>query len=510
MLMMMTYEHACLDILLHFYFCYFAQRLSDMSNSPSFAFASLGSPLIGVSIGLIFVFLIGKANRQLIANDVTVQISLSLCCAYISFFVAQISLGISGIISCCGAGIVFAWLSPPIILQPETMHSIWNMLEWIANTLLFLLAGFIIGSDIFYNVRWTDYAYVFLFYIALQIIRLVMVFLLYPLLSRLGLKCKISEANFIAWAGLRGALGISLALLVKEESDSLNVKEMEANRLFFYVGGIATLTLLFNATSTNQMLCYLGIVRNSLDIDKNKKLVMDLIKKGLRRKMRIKLAEVLEEVPTASGADVLSHVDLLVQEELELDSFATGTASSTHLRWKEDMNDFTERDHVEVPIQDVLFYVRAIFLGIVRVEYWRSIERGKLPRESSYSNSLLFSIDYALDRVHESKMRDWDALCENNMTLSPCILALLNALEALENVCCFYEPFKVKSLHLTRHEEMKAYLLTNFVEAHECAQTKIGNFMGRPEGSENVTPEEQAVIAESVASVRLFFALSPR
>ena len=461
---------------------------------------------MGVAIGLFFVFLISLANRPLSTNDVTVQISLSLCCAYVVFFVAQVIFEISGVIACCGAGLMFAWLAPPLILQRETMHSIWNMLEWIANTVLFLLAGFIVGSDIFYNVDWTDYAYVLMFYVVLQYIRLVVVFALYPLLSRIGQKCTVSEAGFMTWAGLRGALGMSLALIVKENNNG-RIEGMEADRLFFYVGGVAALTLIVNATFSKQMLYILGILSNDAnnrdtDIDKNKQMVIDLIKVGLRRKMRIKLASLLEEVPTASGPDVASYIGLLVDEETEMDSFANGTASSSHERWKEKLNEFTDRGHTGAPLPDVLQYVRAIFLGIVRIEYWKSIESGKMPREAVYTNNLLYSIDTALDRVHKRKLRDWESLCAD-MTLAPWTLSFLDLGERLEQqLACFFQPYHLKTLYLARHEEMKAYLLTNFVEAQESAQLKVCGFLGRPEGSLAVSPEEQAVISESVESVR--------
>ena len=37
-----------------------------------------------------------------------------------------------------------AWLGPPLLLEHETIHSVWSTLEWIGNTLIFLLAGTLI------------------------------------------------------------------------------------------------------------------------------------------------------------------------------------------------------------------------------------------------------------------------------------------------------------------------------------------------------------------------------
>ena len=50
-------------------------------------------------------------------------------------------------------------------------------------------------------------------------------------------------------------------------------------------------------------------------------------------------------------------------------------------------------------ILDLLEYVRAIFLEIVRVKYWHNIEGGKLPRLSHSAQFLLYSVEVGLDQV---------------------------------------------------------------------------------------------------------------
>lgn len=56
----------------------------------------------------------------------------------------------------------------------------------------------------------------------------------------------------------------------------------ETSRMFFYVGGIAALTMLINATTANQLLHYLGLLGND---SAEKNLVMQQIKKRLKRRM---------------------------------------------------------------------------------------------------------------------------------------------------------------------------------------------------------------------------------
>ena len=73
---------------------------------------------------------------------------------------------------------------------------------------------------------------------------------------------------------------MALALIVEKSGpDDLS---KETSRMFFYVGGIAALTLIFNATTSKQLLVYLGLLGND---SAEKSLVMNQIKKRLKTRM---------------------------------------------------------------------------------------------------------------------------------------------------------------------------------------------------------------------------------
>lgn len=57
------------------------------------------------------------------------------------------------------------------------------------------------------------------------------------------------------------------------------------------------------------------------------------------------------------------------------------------------------RDSRTILDEDLLAYIRSIFLEIVRVKYWHLIEVGKLPRISHSAQYLLYTIDVSLDDV---------------------------------------------------------------------------------------------------------------
>ena len=254
--------------------------------------AAIGSVVFGMAIGLITVRWLRSANRPLNSIDTTAQIAITLCSAYVTFFVAQYSLRVSGVLACCGAGIMLAWLAPPIILNHEVMHNVWGMVEWVMNTFIFMLAGLIIGHRVLAEVDAIDWLYMFVLYIILMVFRFGIVFLFYPLLSRIGHKCTFNEAIFMSWAGLRGALGMTLSLIVHE--DTRESLEKETSRLFFYVGGIAALTLVINAPTSRHLLVYLGLVGGE---SAEKVLMMNHFKRQLKARME----KVLEQMAAEFG-----------------------------------------------------------------------------------------------------------------------------------------------------------------------------------------------------------------
>lgn len=130
------------------------------------------------------------------------------------------------LIGSCSGGAMLAWLAPPIILSQESMvfslfashrmrffyfaffrclqHNVWGMIEWVLNTLIFLLAGLIIGFHCLQDLVALDWLYLFVFYAILMLIRFFIIFLFLPLIGRIGHKCTVKEAIFMSWAGLRG------------------------------------------------------------------------------------------------------------------------------------------------------------------------------------------------------------------------------------------------------------------------------------------------------------------
>jgi len=196
-----------------------------------------------------------------------IQIMLTISCAYLSFYVAEETLQISGVLSCVSAGIVLSWLGPVIVLEHETMSSVWETIGWSANTLIFTLAGVLIGH-IEFKVHSYDFIAIVVVYLLTQLIRVVMVAFFYPFLSWTGYGMSVREAAFVSWSGVRGAICITLALVVNRSTATnyLTVSAENGNQVFFVVGGVAALTLLVNGTGSKAVLLALGLVKRTTEV----------------------------------------------------------------------------------------------------------------------------------------------------------------------------------------------------------------------------------------------------
>lgn len=78
----------------------------------------------------------------------------------------------------------------------------------------------------------------------------------------LGYGISLKELAFLSWSGLRGAVGLALALVIQQlaAEHKLVISNEEGSRLLFLVGGVVTLTLVINATGAQRILYTLELV----------------------------------------------------------------------------------------------------------------------------------------------------------------------------------------------------------------------------------------------------------
>jgi NhaP-type Na+/H+ or K+/H+ antiporter len=114
------------------------------------------------------------------------------------------SAHMSGIITTVACGISAQAFGSTLINDLEMMNSFWILVEQLLNILLFTLAGAVWGGVIgdAAGSTWggTDWGYMVLVYVLVNVIRFFLVGAFYPIFSRLGLKSCWQEATFLSYA----------------------------------------------------------------------------------------------------------------------------------------------------------------------------------------------------------------------------------------------------------------------------------------------------------------------
>lgn len=259
------------------------------------------SPCIGGAIGLGTVMGFRLANRRVKDDDTTTQVALTISCAYISFFLAQYTLGLSGVLSCCSAGLVLAYLGPPLILQPEAMEVVWHTLEWVGNTLIFMIAGLIVGSKSIQNVVKEDFAAIIIVYCSMFVIRTVMLLICFPAVKAMSNLYTIKDLVFSSFGGLRGAISLALVLVLQQHTDEMAGPDEasfpvgDVRRAMFILCGVVTLTIAVNGTLAGWVLVLLGITHSSASTDEQ--IIFHYVQKRIKRSTRRTIFELKEELP---------------------------------------------------------------------------------------------------------------------------------------------------------------------------------------------------------------------
>ncbi len=312
---------------------------------------------IGTFVGWSSLWIIGKLIDQPL-----VEITLSVAAAYLTFVIA-VWLDVSGVVALVALALMYSTLGRTRI-SPEIshfLHQFWEMLAYIANTLIFLIVGIVIISYTRFDSLelWITLG---VLYIALVAIRSISVIVLMPILERIGVGITRKKATVLVWGGLRGAVSLSLALTIVQD---MNISEVLREQILFLTAGIVFLTIVINGSTMEYLL---------------KRLKLD--KFPAAKEASIKKAEHSLRVEMKSYFKTLVHNPFF--DKIKIDSLSDFI--------DEYKNEKLEQD-IEKEEEDVAFMRR--LLEIERSDYWRQFEEGNIGRKATFLLSK--SVESALD-----------------------------------------------------------------------------------------------------------------
>ncbi|CAM0909401.1 unnamed protein product [Alopecurus aequalis] len=427
---------------------------------------SLGAVALGVAFGIISLLWLG-----FIFNDTILEMTLTLAVSYLAFYTAQDALQFSGILTVMTLGMFYAAFAKTAFKgdSQRSLHDFWEIVAYVANTLIFILSGVVIADGVLQdNVHFerngTSWGFLLLLYVFVQMTRVVVVGVCYPLLRYFGYGLDFKEATVIVWSGLRGAVSLSLALSVKRASDAAQpLLKPEVGTMFvFFTGGIVFLTLIVNGSTTQFLLHALG---------------MDKLSATKLRMLNYTRHEMLNKALEAFG-------DLRDDEELGPADWVIVKKYITCFSNLENEHVHPHADRHDQMHTMNLGDIRLRLLNGVQATYWVMLEEGRITQATA--NILMRSVDEAMDLVSSRPLCDWNSL--QSSVHFPSYSWLFSASSLPQRLITY---FTVQRL------ESGCYICAAFLRAHRIARRQLHDFLGDNEIARIVIDESSAAGEEA-------------
>jgi len=308
-----------------------------------------GGPLLGFVMALL-AYLWLKQTRTF-----SIEILVLLVSVYGSFFVAEHpQVKVSGVLAVVVFGFFMA-ARGHFALNIDEMHrhhAVVKFLALLSNEAIFVLGGVVSfrvllqgyngKSD--FGVR--DFLELPLLYVIIHGTRAIIVLVCFPLLRNSGYGLTCREAVIVVFGGLRGAVGLALALMVEYDT---RLDERTRSRIAFHTAGIVLFTLLINGTMITVVYKKLSICKKAQHHEKL--LYMALMKADAlvhRRGAMFEqhwffhnccFAELWDGVPNLTEA--AKHLEC--EKSAQHDRLSEPTAAKTHLPVNQVMSNVARR-----------------------------------------------------------------------------------------------------------------------------------------------------------------------
>lgn len=250
---------------------------------------SFGGAAFGLLLGVL-----GYQVLKLVAHNSKIFVVLNIAFCYFVFFVSESSffkIHVSGILALVVYGVYLGEkLRGRLIgITEETNHVIWNFLNYILETLLFLITGGYLGHY-FRNEQTLlaldvhDIWKLVVFNLLIILARGIILLIHFPLFNLIGPdKLTLKDILVMTYAGLRGAIGLSLALIIAT-STIKDTQEYENFKILcvYYVSGTIAFTVLINGLTIKYLMKAINFVEETPLQYKMKVIVTEkLLKKAI-------------------------------------------------------------------------------------------------------------------------------------------------------------------------------------------------------------------------------------
>ena len=190
-----------------FFGAYTLSGASTASPVADFIMVVAGGALVGTLLAYLCIQFITNVN-----GDEMLQNSVMILSAYMTFVIAQNYLEVSGVIALVGFGLTVSYMGR-LRLKPQVnkfMRQFWELAAHIANTLIFIIVGVVIALKV--DFSWMDLLILICVYAGINIIRILIITIFYPIMKRSGYGLSVRESTILSWGGRDTVLQASFGL----------------------------------------------------------------------------------------------------------------------------------------------------------------------------------------------------------------------------------------------------------------------------------------------------------
>lgn len=372
----------------------------------------LASPLVGLAFALVVVFWLSRTR------DPVVVVALTLAASWACYVCADWLCRGSGVLAVVTSSLVLADLGKLSVTGEGSvaLRCVWELAEFLANSMVFSLAGTIIGFELATattgeQVSLADLGLAVALYAYLLASRALVVTLCLGAGRLCGLKqLGWREGVVLWWGGLRGAVGLSLALFLDEYGEQGVLPEGSSKKVLFYVIVTTVFTLTLNGPTTGRLMHAVGLVDRTERLELNRRVMAHIKSVAAARvcaaceeegaDQAVLESRVLGIFPAGGGAEVVAPAAPWLR---------------TWSKWAE-WGVEEEGDNCDDGVEEDAL---RRYYGSVRSEYLRLRDRRELSSQAALI--LAGSCDRGMDAVGGAEgtqgvhLLDWAWLCRTEL-----------------------------------------------------------------------------------------------
>ena len=407
------------------------QILSNASIVALVANQAITSVVTGLVLGFVTYYLVASNGDRTSKRSILVQIAFLVTLGYLSFLVSERNFSSSGVIATFCASVFIAATCWPVFASRTTMKNFWLLVTFLCNSVVLVLAGLIISLNVdFAGLDFASQGVVAVFYVyaILLACRFAVMLVCYPVLSRLGYGMSHREAVLIGSANLRGSIALTTAIVAQNQLKQYEGGVLQGQQFIFVTGLIVFLSLLVNGI-------LLKPISNALRFSQRaevKAKLLAYVLTNFNKRAQEAYDECAPNFQPHNQAIVVQHISSLtttedraneeIRESLSYpannprgdaaESFDSDSSKASKITFKRrnTLRQLVQRKKSVDLDKKLLFSSRELFLSALRAAYWEQIVEGVIPANSVVGRVLLYSVDFALDRLKGEGLVDYERL----------------------------------------------------------------------------------------------------